>query len=109
MPEMTYLLPFSLRHILFRQGFKMDANRVKAILEIARPILKKDVQRFLGFFNYYRRFIPNLANIKALLRDTILQSFFVVYRRTALINSSVKCKSSRLCPSRPSSEFNARC
>ena len=50
-------------------GYKVDQNgvhpmedRVTAIRETATPTSIKELQRFLGVINYYRRFIPNAAH-----------------------------------------------
>ena len=49
-------------------GFKVDTNgvtpleeKVTAIRETPRPTTIKELQRFLGMCNYYRRFIPKVA------------------------------------------------
>ena len=44
-------------------GIGMDPNKVSAITEWPVPSNTKDVQSFIGFANYYRRFIPNFAKI----------------------------------------------
>uniref|UniRef100_A0A803SM11 ribonuclease H n=1 Tax=Anolis carolinensis TaxID=28377 RepID=A0A803SM11_ANOCA len=43
------------------QGLSMDPAKVSAVLEWRAPTNKKEVQRFLGFANYYRKFIPDFA------------------------------------------------
>ena len=49
-------------------GYRVDSSgisplpeRVQAIRETPRPTSVKELQRFLGMLNYYRRFIPNAA------------------------------------------------
>uniref|UniRef100_A0A8C7Y9I5 Gypsy retrotransposon integrase-like protein 1 n=1 Tax=Oryzias sinensis TaxID=183150 RepID=A0A8C7Y9I5_9TELE len=42
---------------------KMDPRKVKAVLEWPRPESRKQLQRFLGFANFYRRFIKNYSKI----------------------------------------------
>ena len=42
---------------------EMDPIKVKAVLEWLIPNHKKDVQSFLGFTNFYRRFINGYARI----------------------------------------------
>ena len=41
----------------------MAADKIQAIQEWPTPQKVKDVQSFLGFANFYRRFIKNFANI----------------------------------------------
>lgn len=50
-----------LGHIISKYAIKIDQNRVVAILKIDIPRNKKEVQSFLGRVNFFRRFIPNLA------------------------------------------------
>lgn len=40
----------------------MDLKKVVAISEWPVPMCKKDVQQFLGFVNFYRRFVKNFAH-----------------------------------------------
>ena len=46
--------------IIGKHGIKMDPAKVAAIKEWARPENVKDVQSFMGFANFYRRFIAGL-------------------------------------------------
>jgi hypothetical protein len=49
-------------------GIRMDPDKVKAIIEWKRPITVKGVRSFLGFANYYRRFIAKYTEtLKPLL------------------------------------------
>ena len=43
----------------------MDPNKVAAVLKWPVPQLVKEVQRFLGFGNFYRRFIQNFSAVAA--------------------------------------------
>jgi hypothetical protein len=49
--------------IVGRDGFKMDPEKVKTILEWKTPRSATDVLRFNGFCNFYRRFIRNYSKI----------------------------------------------
>jgi len=53
------------------EGIKMEKGKVKGVLEW--PTLKyvKDVQKFLGLANYYRRFIEGFAMVARPLHDTV--------------------------------------
>lgn len=46
-----------LGYIITPQGVKMDADRTRTITEWPEPTGYHDVQQFLGFANFYRRFI----------------------------------------------------
>jgi hypothetical protein len=41
----------------------MDPGKIKAILEWKEPWNKKELQSFLGFANYYRKFIEGYSSI----------------------------------------------
>ena len=43
----------------------MDPAKVKAVVEWPTPQSRKDLQRFLGFANFYRRFIRNYSVVAA--------------------------------------------
>jgi len=53
------------------EGIKMEKEKVKEVLEW--PTLKcvKDVQKFLGLANYYRRFIEGFATVARPLHDLV--------------------------------------
>ena len=53
------------------EGITMEEKKVTGVLEW--PMLKcvKDVQKFLGLANYYRRFIKGFATVARLLHDIV--------------------------------------
>lgn len=44
-------------------SLQMDPGKIRAVLDWPRPTSVKQVQRFLGFSNFYRRFISNFSSI----------------------------------------------
>jgi hypothetical protein len=42
---------------------RMDPKKIEALTDWPKPRNKKDVQQFLGFVNFYRRFIRNFARL----------------------------------------------
>ena len=52
-----------LGHILAPSGLTMDNNKVKVIQDWPELWKVKDVQSFLGFANFYRRFIHNYSDL----------------------------------------------
>ena len=55
--------------ILGRNGVAMHPNKLATISEWPEPCSVKEVQRFLGLANFYRRFISHYASIAAPLYD----------------------------------------
>jgi len=57
--------------IIGEDGVKMEKEKVQRVVEW--PVLKsiKDVQKFLGLANYYRRFVKDFAKIAKSLHETI--------------------------------------
>ena len=56
--EMLYL-----GMIVGKHGIKIDPAKVTAIKEWAKPERVKDIQAFLGFANFYRKFIKGFSNV----------------------------------------------
>lgn len=56
-----------LRYILSPSGLLMSKDKVKVILDWPTLRKVKDIQSFLDFANFYRRFIPYYSNIVVLL------------------------------------------
>src|SRR6266571_5829361 len=52
-----------LRYILSPEGLSMDQAKIKVIQDWPEPRKVKDVQSFLSFTNFYRRFIFNYSDI----------------------------------------------
>ena len=55
----------SLGHIVGLGKVHMDKDKVAAVINWEPPRDVKGVQQFLGFANYYNRFIPNFAKVAA--------------------------------------------
>ena len=52
-----------LGYIMRAEGLTMANDKICAILDWPKPQKVKDVQSFLGFANFYRRFIHNYSEI----------------------------------------------
>lgn len=52
-----------LGHIISEEGIRPDEKKLQAVKKFPIPKDVKRVRQFLGFVNYYRRFIKNLAEI----------------------------------------------
>jgi len=53
------------------EEIKIDKEKVKEVLEWPMPKCVKDVQKFLGLENYYRRFIEGFAMVARPLHDLV--------------------------------------
>ncbi|KAL0177089.1 hypothetical protein M9458_025983, partial [Cirrhinus mrigala] len=53
------------------KGVKMDTLNVQAVTEWPQPTTVKELQRFLGFANFYRRFIRNYSTVAAPLTSLL--------------------------------------
>lgn len=52
-----------LGHVVSQGCVKPEECKIAAVKEYPRPETKKDVRAFLGLAGYYRRYIPNFAEI----------------------------------------------
>ena len=55
--------------IITTEGLKMDPKKIETIVNWKNPRCVKDVQAFLGFANFYRRFIHGYSRIAAPLSN----------------------------------------
>lgn len=51
-----------LGHTVSREGTRPLPDKVEPILKYPQPKTIRELQRFLGFLNFFRRFLPNIAN-----------------------------------------------
>ena len=52
-----------------KEQVKMEQEKIKAVKEWKTPTKVKDMESFLGFANFYRRFIQNFSHITKLLNE----------------------------------------
>ncbi|KAK3570198.1 hypothetical protein QTP86_016504 [Hemibagrus guttatus] len=52
-----------LGYVISRQGVEMDLTKIQAVTEWPNPTTIKELQWFLGFANFYQRFIQNYSSV----------------------------------------------
>lgn len=65
-PELLYL-----GYVVDSTGLRMDPAKVQAILNIPVPTSVSEVRRLLGLASWYRRFVPNFADLIAPLTELL--------------------------------------
>ncbi|CAI7878974.1 unnamed protein product [Closterium sp. NIES-54] len=60
-----------LGHMVSAEGVHMDPRKIKAVKKWKVPENMKELLHFLGFANYYNRFVPQYAKIAAPLTDLL--------------------------------------
>ena len=64
--EMTYV-----GHTLSSEGLKPDSDKLRAVEQMKAPTNKKELQTFLGFVQYLAKFLPNMSDVSAPLRQLL--------------------------------------
>ncbi|GJP58391.1 hypothetical protein CLOP_g23643, partial [Closterium sp. NIES-67] len=60
-----------LGHMVSAQGVHVDPKKIEAVRTWKTPENEKELQQFLGFANYYNRFVPHYAKIAAPLTNLL--------------------------------------
>ncbi|CAI7900352.1 unnamed protein product [Closterium sp. NIES-54] len=60
-----------LGHMVSAEGVHVDPRKIEAVKKWKVPENIKELQQFLGFTNYYNRFVPQYAKIAAPLTDLL--------------------------------------
>lgn len=59
-------------HVLSKDGIKPDPEKVRAVKSMKAPTNVKELRTFLGFIQYLAKFIPNLSEVSAPLRELLV-------------------------------------
>jgi hypothetical protein len=82
-----------LGHIVSKEGFHVDMDKVKAILQLVAPRNVKEIRGFLGCVGYYRRFIECYAQLASPLTELLKKNaefVWIATRQTAFEKLKVK-------------------
>ena len=63
-----------LGHVVSKERVSTDPDKIKAVTEWPQPTTVTEVRSFLGFVNYYRRFMPNFSKVAKSL-NKLLQTW----------------------------------
>jgi len=55
--------------IVGKEQVKIEQKKIKAVKEWKTPTKVKDVESFLGFANFYQKFIQNFSHMARLLNE----------------------------------------
>ena len=91
-----------LGYVVSSKGISMEAKRIEVVRKWPEPKLVQDIQVFLGFANFYRRFIQGFSKIAVPL-TSILKT---TNEPAASRNDGSRSASSKNNDSRPASERN---
>lgn len=61
-------------HVLSKDGIKPDPEKVRAVESMNAPSNVKELRTFLGFIQYLAKFIPNLSEVSAPLRELLVKN-----------------------------------
>lgn len=90
-------VPF-LGYLVSEQGTKPLPTKIEALQTFAEPKTIKDLRRFLGMLNFYRRFIPKAAKVQAplhaLLSGKNIKNSTVISWTADLQSAFQDCKNS---------------
>ena len=70
-----------LGHMVSKEGLRPVGAKVQTLFKWPRPVNVKQVQGFLGLANYYRRMIPNYAEIAVPLTNLLRKDVPFVWNR----------------------------
>ena len=66
-------IPF-LKHVISDQGLETEDVKVEAVREWPLPKNVKQIQKFIGFCGYYRRFVKDFSKIAKPLTELTKKS-----------------------------------
>ena len=75
-----------LGYVISPSGVSMDPSKVKNIVEWPTPKSVHDIQVFLGFANFYRRFIPNYSQLTTPLTSLLKKDTPFIWSEKAQIS-----------------------
>jgi len=60
-----------LGYLVSKEGIRPIPNHIKAIIEYQKSQTAKDLQRYVGMLNFYRRFLPVITKILVSINELL--------------------------------------
>lgn len=67
-----------MEHIISKEGVSFDPSKVQAVIDWHVPKNVVEVQSFLGFTGYYRRFVKDFSKIAKPLTNLMEKSYKIL-------------------------------
>ena len=77
-----------LEYIVIKEGVKISKDKVQMVLDQPKPTTKKKIQAFIGFANYYKRFIQNFE--EEVRHITMLTKKDTLFKQTGEADTAFK-------------------
>ena len=61
-------------HVIGSGRHRPDEQKLATVMDLSRPITKREVRRVLGFFSYFRAYIPNAADLTHVLSNLVAKN-----------------------------------
>lgn len=75
-----------LGHIISTEGIKLDADKIITVQNLETPSKRKEIQSYLGFLNFYRKYVKNFAHIIEplieLTRNNVMWTWEEIHQRS---------------------------
>lgn len=85
-----------LGHLVDQEGIHTDTEKIEAIQKFPTPACVTDVRSFLGICSYYRRFVPNFADLARPLHNLLKKGIKFIWDKEQE-NSFIQLKSKLVC------------
>jgi len=92
MDHCTYL-----GHVVGGGTIAMEEAKIEALKTYKRPVTKRDVRAFLGLAGYYRRFVPEFAELTARISDLTKKELPNKVNWTSLHEEDFQTLKNRMC------------
>ncbi len=86
-----------LGHRIGHGRLSVPADRITALTNYKRPVSKKQLRAFLGYINFYRRFVPGIYEMTSILTPTTSKDLPTTVKWTTCMVEAFDMLCKRLC------------